>query len=83
MEKLLRKLPKPLGVDQNASFQLVQAKAALLIAQSGFSYHFNEILVGLSAVWLHNLGIKSGEGDDYVQLFRAEFAVIKVLCWGS
>ena len=45
--------------------------------------HFNEILVGLSAVWLHNLGIKSGEGDDYVQLFRAEFAVIKVLCWGS
>ena len=79
MEKLLRKLPKPLGVGQNASFQLVQAKAALLIGQGEFSYHFDEILVGLSAVWLHNLGIKSGEGDDYVELFRAEFAVIKVL----
>ena len=64
LRDFLLQLPQPMGAKHLFEAKL---KIMLLQSQGGFNYEFSQILIGLSAIWLHDLGICPSEASDDLQ----------------
>ena len=65
LQQLVRKLPEPLGY-HGQSFIRLRSKTILLERQRFFRYEFQQVLLGLSAIWLHDLGL-SASGLNFTE----------------
>ena len=59
------------------SFVVVRAKVILLSSQPDFDYRFGEVLLGMSAMWLYEIGLKAGD-DEFMNDFHRLVAVIRI-----